>query len=397
MLKFALNNGIIDIAYIQEQVNMKEREDILKNHPYSIWKGKDEKWRTYLPDDKKGRKLVKKSSRKSIEDTIIEYAKKDKIEQQETFKDRYFKWRNVQDKLVGDNSITKYNSDYERYFKGTEFERMSISCITEETIKVFLCETIKSQKLCMSATKTLFNYVKNTIRSACINKVIDEDPMIYLSVKQFYTYSDCKEKPIEKQILSKNETNKIIEMIKQTNMNTPDYIPIYAVELALYTGMRVGELSALEWSDITSDYIIIRKSEKYNRKNHEYSVEDTKNHKHRIFPITKEIKSLLDRLKKIEIQYGYICNWIFADKNGRIHAPVISSCIQRKCRQIGIEQKSIYSCRKTLNSKMKNNGVSTTVASSLLGHTETVNDKYYTFDITSIEEKRNIIEKIEAM
>ncbi len=176
----------------------------------------------------------------------------------------------------------------------------------------------------------------------------------------------------------------------------PNYIPTYAVHLASLTGMRVGELSALSWEDITNDYIIIRKSEKYNRIAKQYFIDKTKNGKERIFPITEEIRILFDMIKKVEISYGYICEWVFANEYGRIHAPVISSCAKNKCRQLGIDEKGIHAYRRTLNSKMRCDGVSATVAASLLGHTKEVNEQYYTFDVSTIGQKAGILSKINA-
>ena len=43
---------------------------------------------------------------------------------------------------------------------------------------------------------------------------------------------------------------------------------------------------------------------------------------------------------------------------------------------------------------MRHNGVPGTVASSLMGHTEEVNKEYYTFDVSSMEEKRKIISRV---
>jgi integrase len=54
--------------------------------------------------------------------------------------------------------------------------------------------------------------------------------------------------------------------------------------------------------------------------------------------------------------------------------------------------KSIHAMRRTLNSNLKCNGVSTTVAAALLGHTERVNEENYTYDVSSISEKRQMIE-----
>ena len=117
-----------------------------------------------------------------------------------------------------------------------------------------------------------------------------------------------------------------------------------------------------------SEYIIIDKSEKYNRKTKEYYIDKTKNGKERIVAVTEEIKTLLLRVKKEEEERGYLSDFVFSNENGRIHAPVISSCLKNKCRQLGIDEKGIHALRKTFNSKMKCNGVSTTVAAVSYTH-----------------------------
>ena len=55
-------------------------------------------------------------------------------------------------------------------------------------------------------------------------------------------------------------------------------------------------------------------------------------------------------------------------------------------------KKSIHAIRRTLNSNMKCAGVSGTVAASLLGHTEKVNEENYRYDVSSMEEKSKFME-----
>lgn len=50
--------------------------------------------------------------------------------------------------------------------------------------------------------------------------------------------------------------------------------------------------------------------------------------------------------------------------------------------------------RRTLNSKMRCEGVSPVVASSILGHTEKVNNSNYTYDISDNKYKMDIISGI---
>lgn len=109
-----------------------------------------------------------------------------------------------------------------------------------------------------------------------------------------------------------------------------------------YNDMHVGKLSALRWNCITDECFIIDKSEKYNRLTKTYFIAPMKNEAERIFPLTNEIRSLLNTIKKIEIEYGYICEWVFANECDRIHAPVISSCIKNKYLQLGLKGKGIH-------------------------------------------------------
>lgn len=77
LLNYALDNGILDLALLQEKINMQKREELLKKHPYDIWEGKDGYWRTYIPDKEKGRKLLKRKNRKDVEDAVVSYLREE--------------------------------------------------------------------------------------------------------------------------------------------------------------------------------------------------------------------------------------------------------------------------------------------------------------------------------
>lgn len=394
LLKYAIEHGMIDLSYVQEQVEMDKRKELLKKHPYSIWEGKDGKWRTYLPDQT-SRRMIKRSTRKSVEDTLVEYYKSLKENQPRTFDDVYWMWRQVQDELVeSPNTPVRYDTDYERYFKYNDLSAREIDDINEDDIKLFMRNTIKDLSLCKKAAKTLFGYLRRVFRCAKINKLIESNPIEYLNAKDFYKYCIPSTRSQKAQIVSDLDMAKLNHEFASDYINKPWYIPTYAVVLASLTGMRVGELSALRWEDIEDDKIIIRSSEKYDRQTKEYFISSTKNDKIRAFPITEEIKNILENVKNAEVEYGYYCEWVFANENGRVHAPVISSCIKNKCRKVGIPEKGIHALRKTVNSKIRYNGVSGAMASSLMGHTEQVNEEYYTFDVSSMEEKRRIISMV---
>lgn len=397
----AIEHGIIDEAYVRERIENMKREEILQNHSYKITQGKDGNWRTYVKDSTKpsGCRLIKKSTEKKLQDELIRYYGEQKNKAL-TFKDVYFQWREVQDRLVTDNTVYKYNTDYKRFFKDSAFEQLPIEEITEDMIKLYFHDSIKQNKLTKGAFKKLYGYVNNTFAKAYREKIITENPMIHFVCKQFYPYCEEVDKPLDKQIFSDEEEQLILEKLHSEYVLKPNYIPNYAVELASLTGMRVGEIVALKWEDVhmevTYPYFLIDKSEKYNRSTKEYFIDKTKNKKIRQFPIDNKIKRLLFELKKVQFKYGFYGEWVFANEDGRIHAPVVSSCIKNKCRQLNITEKGIHAFRKTLNSEMRCSGVSEVVASALLGHSPQVNREYYTFDTSSMEDKANIVAKIHA-
>jgi len=394
LLHYALENGIIDLTHIQNQIDMAKRVKYLKQHTYSVWQGKDGKWCTYLPDDEKGRRFIKKNTQKDIEDVIVKYySEKDAIKRI-SFLDVYYEWRSYHDKMVTANSVAKYITDARRYFDNNEAAEEEISSFTKESVKVFIKDLIDKLKLCKNATKRLFEYVNSTFTYAEEKGYINRSPTAYIKAKDFYGYCFESARSKKEKIINKTDQTILLDQLQQDHEKKPEYITSYAVEFAMLTGMRVGEIAALTWDNIYDDYFIINKSEKYNAKDGSYYIDKTKNKKDRKFPITPQIRSLLDTVKSVEEQNGYLCEFVFANQNGRIGFRNISACMKNKCRQCKIEVRGIHALRKTLNSNMEYNGVPSSVRASLLGHSKEVNETYYTFDVTDIETKSQIVEAV---
>ena len=87
-------------------------------------------------------------------------------------------------------------------------------------------------------------------------------------------------------------------------------------------------------------------------------------------------------------------DYIFSDKRGRIHASVISDCARNASIYIGMSSKPIHSYRRTVSSKMRCSGVATPIVASLMGHTEKVNDDFYSYDVSGDKYKLEIVSKV---
>lgn len=382
--------GIMLPTGLKEQIEMARRSELLKKHPYSIFYASDGRWATHLPDSKNGRRLIKRKNKTDLENAIVKFYES----ASPTFAEVYRCWRKYQDTMVTDSSITKYDSDEKRYFNGQAFAGVQIDTLTSDDVEVFMKERIDTLKLCQSATKTLYHYLDRVFEFAIRHSYIEKSPMQFMKAKDFYKYTHVSSRAKKSKIIPDYELGQLLCRYERDLSKKPDNIPLYGVIFSSLTGMRVGEIAALMWDDIYDDYILVNKSQKYNPKTKEYYISKTKNTKIRKFPLTKQVKDLLARIAEVERIYGYLTEFVFSDYSGPINFRKISSCIKNKCRQIGIETVGIHSYRKTVNSVMAKNGVPASIRAALLGHSIQVNEKYYTFDASSMDDKILIMDDV---
>lgn len=412
LLQMAIENDIISIDDLCRQLNDMNRKKILTEvHQYKIWsgdsvsKGKKYKfWYTYLPDKSfsNGKRLVKRSSLNKLEDVIVDFYNGKvpvKQENKRSFKTVFQNWVSFKQNIVSDSTVYRYNTDYSRFFENTAFENIDVRDINEEKILIFLSDTVKRLNLTQKAMKTLAGYINECMESARANKYIVVNPYTYVKPKLKLISKMCSEgrkKSEEERVISKEDIKALLDKFQEDYILHPEYITPYAVEFAIYTGCRVGEIAALRWSDIQDGIITIRSSEKAHRVKGEpttYSIEGTKTGKERKIPVTPHIQDLLERVEKAENNIGCKNEFVFSNKNGRIISSRISDCIRKKCIQAGINQKSIHACRRTVNSTLRCLGMTSPVAASLMGHTEEVNENYYTYDVSKIEQKKKYLEQ----
>ena len=400
ILRFAIDNGIIDCATIQQQIELKQREEYLKKHNNSIWQDKNGYWKTYINDVEDGRKkrrLLKRKNKSDLEDMIVELYQAEDLN---TFKNRYNKWIERQ-RICGraSETIYKYKADYKRFFKGYPIETMDIADINDEVLSMHITAVLEEKPIRWRALKGIFGYINGVFKKSIMDRVLpkDSNPCDYIDLPMFrHLCAEEEGKTAEERTLSDKERKVLLDKLHNPKAKNVNMVANFAIELALYTGMRVGELAALRWEDINTkqEYIRICHSEKRDRENNTTFISTTKNDKVRILPLTDEIMDVLKRTKEYELSKGYLGEFVFQNETGRLHATIISKCARAKTRSDDFtNQKSIHAIRRTLNSNMRCAGVSATAASSLLGHTVRVNEYNYTYDTIDMSTKKMYIEK----
>lgn len=366
---------------------------LFREHPYSIWESKDGKWHTYLPDEEKGRVPRKRRTREEIEDVIVRH-----YEEQEncTFEYWWNQWVEKRRKFgVAENTIYNYEQAYERYFQNDPFSQKDIRDIPEEDVGEFIVKQIEKYNLTEISTKKLIGYICGVFKNARRKKFTKENVCEFIEAKDFIKLCNRTAQPIEKRILSPEEWKKFSDELKRRQKKDPMNMCLYAIELAMYTGMRLGELCGLMWEDVRYDLdcIVIRHSEKMNKKTRERYIDTTKTGKERLFPLTSPIKRLFAKVKKQQMKNNCYGEFVFTDEIGKIYDSLIQSNVVRCCAAAGIPGKSIHAIRRTLNSKLRTEGMSDVIAASLFGHSPKVNNKNYTYDISNMEYKKKALAK----
>ena len=121
-LAFLENNGIIDLRDVEDNMRKARKEKILKEHPYKIYQGKDDRWRTYLPDDSKseGRRLIVKTNLEELETLLCQHyesIRADKFKDVCTLENLYPAWIEYKSVHVCETTVIRIKKDWRKYYE----------------------------------------------------------------------------------------------------------------------------------------------------------------------------------------------------------------------------------------------------------------------------------------
>ena len=181
-----------------------------------------------------------------------------------------------------------------------------------------------------------------------------------------------RKKHIEKEVQhipQKYEMSKLMWAIQ----NEPILYRAYYT-LAITTGLRRGELCALQWRDITGACeLTVRRSRSC--ASGEIVESDTKSHRERIVTIPLGIWELLMALRQQQVLYSGVPDRkqpIFTDPDGHVpHPDIFTRRLRKLYKQCGLsEEYHLHTLRHTNASLLISQGVDVRTVASLLGHAQ---------------------------
>lgn len=390
LLKFAIDNDMIDMSFVQEQIKMKKREELLNKHPYKIWEGKDGRWYTYIPDKEKGRVLKKKATQKALENEIIKYWEAE-LEDPTIF-DVFEEWNNrrLELKKISEATHLRNKQIFNRHYK--EFGKHRIKLIDEEQIVEFLEEQIAYYNLTAKAFSNLKTVTRGFLKRAKKRKLIAfnvEDIFQDIDISGIKFRKVVKEDYEE--VFSEEEMPVIINYLK----NNPDLMNL-GIMLMFVTGIRVGEVVGLKHDDFEENTFKIRRTEtRFKNENGEYirSIKEFPKSQAgvRTAIIPKDYEWLT---KAIKLQNPFD-EYVFMKNGSRISTQAIRARLWRICKKLGIYNKSPHKIRKTYGSILLDNHIDNRLIIEQMGHTDILcTEEHYHRNRKSIDVKAQLISSI---
>ncbi|MDD7025871.1 MAG: tyrosine-type recombinase/integrase [Lachnospiraceae bacterium] len=407
ILQFIEDSGTIDLAYIQEQMEMKKREELLKKHKYKIWfNEKEQVWYTTLPDDTKkyGRKNIKRKDRTELEKSIIDhYTLQENIVKKEvlTVEKLFYKFLKHKTNAVGSSTIKRMKADWERFYKSEiDFIKMPIHTVTKIDVDDFFSTVITKHSIKKKAFYNMCGILKQMFEYAVDAELLEKSPY-RIKVNKKKLVSDRKDG--RKEVYKPNEVELLVKEMERRLRNNPSNTAPLAVLLDFELGTRKGEILAISPDDIVGDKIHIHRQVV-----EEFDVSDLDNIKSlgyflveytksidgdRWLPLTQRAKEIIARVLEINKKYGYSCNGLLFGRKGTLLSPdTIDAQIKRGCEYIGIPVKTMHKIRKTYASTLLHNGVNVSIVKDMLGHAdETTTLRHYIFNIVEETETDNLV------
>ena len=389
---FCLERGIINIPDIQSIIEMEKHKNLIENHPYKYWQGKDGNWYVYIPDEKKGRILKKRTTKEGIEDVICTYQLS--LIENPTLEEIFTEWndRRRDLKKITKSSHSRMKQTFKRHFQ--DFGKKRIRDVSELEIVEFLEEQIPKYHL----TSRSFGSLKTIMRG--ILKRAKRQGYIYWSPELMFADLDVSDKQFfkrykedDEQVFDEDEMSKVIEYLK-ANCD----IKNSGILLLFVSGMRIGELVALKHEDLNPEEntVKVRRTETRYCNDDDVTIYEIQNYpkttsglREIVIPSSYQwlIRDLYYNSNKGE--------YVFMEDGERLTTYHIRRREYAICRKLNIRKKSPHKIRATYDSILLDSNVDNRTVKDQMGHAEIrTSEVHYHRNRKSINKKREIIDSI---
>ncbi len=400
ILKYLVKSGKINLNDAEEDMKKSQMDQILDQHPYSIYQGSNGKWYTTVTDvtkPDKRRKIV----RTSLEDLkvaiyefytgVSEHKKLDAI----TIEKLFPKW--LEYKTLHTSAptyITRLKSDWRTYYEGTPIVKIPIRRLRKIDLDEWAHRLIREKELTQKAFVNIATIVNQVLEFAVDLEIIESNPFSKVKIDNKHLFKPAKKKDSKKEVYSKEEER---ELKKLAWSDFENRVKVYvlsplAVLFQFETGVRIGELVVLRYEDIDGDFITVQRM--YRRDPKEIVPYTKGTFGERRVILTSEAKRIIETCRKFQEENNYDSGGFLFSINGMpCSYGAVNDLYRKYCKKIGISKKSSHKARKTYISALLDGDVNLNSVREMAGHRDerTTLANYY-YDRSTDEEKLQLVE-----
>lgn len=411
LLQNAVKEGIINLGDVESKVIEMKKKNALKYHKYKIWYSESQnRWFTYLPDEVKGRRLVKRKTKESIENAIYEYyidvPDPHSKRHEKTLEDVYKEWLVSKEKHTNSpGCIFRIASDWKRFYKETELSYMPVRRLTKQYLDDWIHEQIKAYQMSKTCYYNMSIILRQGLDYAQEMGYIKINPFRKVKVEPRMFFRKKKQDD-GSQVFLEDEQKQIEKEAYRRFSEKPHITNPLAICLAFQLGTRPCETVAIKFSDILGNYIHIQRMEVRN-----YMLDkDTKEVKSsgvkvvphtksdagdRYIYLTEKARAILQLIKESNEAYHNECDdYVFVRDNQRVEVIAVTNKLLNMCRTIGIPPKRCHKIRKTWISTLIDSELNISKIREMAGHTdERTTYRNYCFNRKTVSETEKEIER----
>lgn len=285
--------------------------------------------------------------------------------------------------ITGARSTTPYriHKDWIRFFLNDDtsvnYICKDICTLTIMDLEAWMCTLVKKYQLTKKAYNNMSTIPRNIFKLALDRELIAKNNFESINVPKHLFRRETK--PDSKfQVFTLPEQSLLIQAaIDQYTDHYLHNIYLMTVPLAFKTGLRLGELLALQWEDINEDTLYVHQSLTKDMDFNDgvwtssaYRVDNRlkKNAAPRTVHLTPDTLKLLSYIKSHYIDQDTNPIFVF-EKDGRLAAPgAIHNSWKRLCRKVDILPRSPHKARKSYVTSLFENDLPLEYIRGACGH-----------------------------
>lgn len=404
ILGFLSRSGQINFNDVEKAMKDSMLKKVLQEkHPYKIFRSKDGRWNTYVKDPAKpsGRKRIAKASLEILQEYLYDFytgASAKKWDDNVTLRQLYPKWLESKAKETdADTYPLRLKCTWKKFYENDPIVDIPLAELDLIMLKDWANTMIGEYKLTRKKYYNMSIIFRQALEYAVDAGIIEENLFSRVKINRG-RFVPVHKKRGSTEVFSREDDEAFQKVAWDDFYNgrhtSQPLIPL-AILFCFQTGLRVGEICSLRYSDISEDgdFIIVSS---FLRQTTKEIVDHTKGaFGDREVELTDEAKRLIALATEKQKELGASTNgFIFSCTNRPVGYGTMRKMNEKYCRKAGIDYKSHHKIRKTVASKMLDDGINPDYIRLFLGQEDIMTTwGHYLYDRRNVDENRRMLNR----